>query len=47
MFSTARSTRRRNAVPRLLHPNKLGYEKWKAALKPILARLDLGSKKAE
>jgi lysophospholipase L1-like esterase len=33
--------------PDLLHPNKLGYEKWKAALKPILARLDLGSKKAE
>jgi lysophospholipase L1-like esterase len=31
----------RDEFPDLLHPNAIGYEKWAAALKPILAKLNL------
>ena len=31
----------------LLHPNKAGYAKWTAALKPVFAKLNLESKNAE
>jgi lysophospholipase L1-like esterase len=31
----------------MLHPNKIGYAKWTAALKPIFAKLNLEGKKAD
>ena len=33
----------KDEFPDLLHPNTIGYEKWATALKPIFARLNLGT----
>ena len=40
LFANAQGDAKKPEFPDLLHPNKLGYAKWAAALKPILATLD-------
>jgi lysophospholipase L1-like esterase len=35
----------KDVFPDLLHPNAVGYGKWAAALKPIFAKLNLGTEK--
>ncbi len=40
LFADAQGDAKKPEFPDLLHPNKLGYGKWAAALKPILATLD-------
>jgi lysophospholipase L1-like esterase len=47
LFAAADGTCYRGEFPDLLHPNRVGYAKWEAALKPIFAGLNLDSKKAE
>jgi lysophospholipase L1-like esterase len=37
---------KKDEFPDLLHPNRAGYDKWEAALKPIFAQLNLGTEKA-
>jgi len=39
-FADANGDAKPEEFPDLLHPNKLGYAKWAAALRPILATLD-------
>lgn len=41
IFATEEGGIRRSEFPDLLHPNAAGYEKWAAALKPILTELKL------
>jgi lysophospholipase L1-like esterase len=36
---------KKGEFPDLLHPNRAGYDKWEAALKPIFAKLNLGTEK--
>jgi len=40
LFADANGDAKKSEFPDLLHPNKLGYAKWAAALRPILATLD-------
>ena len=40
LFADAQGDAKVEEFPDLLHPNKLGYAKWAAALRPILATLD-------
>jgi lysophospholipase L1-like esterase len=40
LFADAHGNARAEEFPDLLHPNQLGYAKWAAALRPILATLD-------
>ncbi len=40
LFANAQGDAKKPEFPDLLHPNKLGYAKWAAALKPVLATLD-------
>jgi len=37
LFATAAGDARKEEFPDLLHPNKAGYSKWAAALRPVLA----------
>lgn len=37
LFANAQGDARKGEFPDLLHPNKLGYAKWAAALRPLLA----------
>ena len=39
LFADATATRKPAEFPDLLHPNKAGYAKWAAALRPVLATL--------
>ncbi|MFO1475292.1 MAG: GDSL-type esterase/lipase family protein [Verrucomicrobiota bacterium] len=39
IFATPEGTCEKSEFPDMLHPNGLGYAKWKAALEPILAKL--------
>ena len=39
LFADAQGDARKDEFPDLLHPNKAGYAKWAAALRPILATL--------
>jgi lysophospholipase L1-like esterase len=41
LFANEQGDAKEEEFPDLLHPNRLGYEKWKAALWPILATLGL------
>lgn len=41
LFANAQGGAKPEEFPDLLHPNKAGYAKWSAALRPILATLDL------
>jgi lysophospholipase L1-like esterase len=45
IYATPDGTCQHDEFPDMLHPNKAGYEKWAAALKPIFARLHLASAK--
>lgn len=47
IYANEDGTCKKEEFPDLLHPNKLGYAKWAVALQPILARLELGGKRAE
>jgi lysophospholipase L1-like esterase len=38
---------KKEEFPDLLHPNATGYARWAAALKPIFAKLNLGSGKTQ
>lgn len=40
LFANAQGDAKKGEFPDLLHPNKKGYAKWAAALRPILATLD-------
>lgn len=40
LFANAEGDAKKGEFPDLLHPNKAGYAKWAAALRPILATLD-------
>ncbi len=40
LFANAEGDAKKPEFPDLLHPNKIGYAKWAAALRPILATLD-------
>ena len=40
LFADVKGDAKKPEFPDLLHPNKLGYAKWAAALRPILATLD-------
>ena len=40
LFADAQGDAKVEEFPDLLHPNKLGYAKWAAALRPVLATLD-------
>lgn len=46
LFADAAGNAKKEEFPDLLHPNATGYAKWVAALKPILAKLDLKTAKA-
>jgi lysophospholipase L1-like esterase len=39
LFADAQGDAKKEEFPDLLHPNKIGYQKWAAALRPILATL--------
>lgn len=39
LFADPQGDAKKDEFPDLLHPNKLGYDKWAAALRPILATL--------
>ncbi len=41
LFADAKGDAKKPEFPDLLHPNKLGYAKWAAAIRPILATLGL------
>jgi lysophospholipase L1-like esterase len=41
LFADGRGDAREDEFPDLLHPNEIGYAKWAAALRPILATLGL------
>ena len=41
IYANPDGTCKKEEFPDLLHPNKVGYEKWAAALKPIFAKLNL------
>jgi lysophospholipase L1-like esterase len=41
LFADEKGDAKESEFPDLLHPNKEGYRKWAAALRPILATLDL------
>ena len=41
IYSTPEGICKKEEFPDMLHPNKAGYEKWAAALKPIFAKLKL------
>ena len=41
LFANEQGDAKATEFPDLLHPNKVGYDKWAAALRPILATLDL------
>ena len=47
IYATPDGTCKKEEFPDMLHPNKIGYAKWTAELKPILAKLDLAGKKSE
>jgi lysophospholipase L1-like esterase len=47
IYANKDGTCNQEEFPDMLHPNKLGYAKWAGALEPIIAKLDLGGKKAE
>ena len=40
LFADAQGDAKKEEFPDLLHPNKAGYAKWAAAIRPILATLD-------
>lgn len=40
LFADAQGDAKKEEFPDLLHPNQIGYAKWAAALRPILATLD-------
>ena len=40
LFADAQGDAKMEEFPDLLHPNKVGYAKWAAALRPVLATLD-------
>ncbi len=42
IFADEQGNAKKTEFPDLLHPNAAGYDKWAAALKPILAKLELG-----
>ena len=41
LFADENGNAKKEEFPDLLHPNRLGYEKWKAALCPLFATLEL------
>lgn len=47
IYANEDGTCKREEFPDMLHPNKAGYAKWTAALRPIFAKLDLPARKAE
>ncbi len=47
LFADAQGDAKKDEFPDLLHPNKLGYEKWGAALRPIFATLGLMETEAD
>ena len=47
IYANPDGTCKREEFYDLLHPNKIGYAKWAAALKPIFARLNLENKTTE
>jgi poly(3-hydroxybutyrate) depolymerase/lysophospholipase L1-like esterase len=46
IFANEKGAAKKEEFPDLLHPNGPGYAKWKAALTPIFAQLQLGSAKS-
>jgi lysophospholipase L1-like esterase len=47
LFANADGDAKKSEFPDLLHPNKLGYAKWAAALRPVLATLGFVETEAE
>lgn len=47
LFADERGDAKKAEFPDLLHPNKAGYDKWAAALHPILATLDFTDKEPD
>jgi lysophospholipase L1-like esterase len=47
LYANEDGTCKKEEFPDLLHPNRLGYEKWKGALEPIFTRLKIGGRKTE
>ncbi len=47
IYANEDGTCKKEEFPDMLHPNKIGYAKWKAALEPIFAKVNLESKKAQ
>jgi lysophospholipase L1-like esterase len=47
LFADPEGNARPEEFPDLLHPNRVGYAKWAAALRPILARLDFVEKEPD
>jgi lysophospholipase L1-like esterase len=45
IYADANGDCSKDIFPDLLHPNAVGYGKWAAELKPILAKLNLGTEK--
>jgi hypothetical protein len=41
LFADAQGDAKKEEFPDLLHPNKVGYAKWAAAIRPVLETLDL------
>lgn len=47
MFANVNGDAKPEEFPDLLHPNQAGYEKWAAALRPIIATLNLADETSE
>lgn len=47
LFADTQGDAKKEEFPDLLHPNKAGYAKWAAALRPILATLDFMEKEPD
>ncbi len=47
LFANEQGDAKKEEFPDLLHPNRIGYEKWKAALWPVLATLGFTDRTAE
>lgn len=47
LFANEQGDAKKEEFPDLLHPNRTGYEKWKAALWPVLATLGFTDRTAE
>jgi lysophospholipase L1-like esterase len=47
IYANPDGTCKKEEFPDMLHPNRMGYDKWAAALKPIFAQLGFENKKAE